>query len=123
MTTATISNSITKNTRPLSRLVPMIRKELRAGFQAGERHWRAAGKLFNEARTHFPLSGPAKNGKTFHQWVGENFQHPWTGEKLAQRTVQTWMQAAGGSRRDRRELSLAAHTDSRSVGPVFMRYE
>ena len=35
MTTATISNSITKNARPLSRLVPMIRKELRAGFEAG----------------------------------------------------------------------------------------
>ena len=113
MTTATISNSITKNARPLSRLVPMIRKELRAGFQAGERHWRAVGKLWNEARQHWTQSKPRINGQTFHEWVEAEFVHPWTGEKLNRETVRKWMVASKRSTRGRGDLSLSAHTDKR----------
>lgn len=114
-----MGTQLTKQPRSLAKLTPLIRRELKAGFQAGERHWKKVGRLLNEARTLFPATGPAKNGLTFHQWVEENFEHPWTGEKLSLRNVQRWMQATrrveNSSRRDRRELSLtAASGDKRS---------
>jgi hypothetical protein len=105
----------TKKSRSLAKLASIIRKHLRAGFQAGERHWRIAGKLFNEARRHFPTSGPNGNGQTFYQWVDTNFEHPWTRERLSRRTVRRWMLAArNNSGRGRPERSLYAIADKRS---------
>jgi len=102
--------------RPLSKLAPIIRKELKAGFHAGERHWKKVGRLLNEARQHFPASGPNAKGLTFHEWVEANFQHPWTGEKLKAVTVRSWMRASKNSSvRSLTQPSLtAAQGDKRS---------
>ena len=107
-------NAVATRPRPLSKLTPIIRKELKAGFQAGERHWKKVGRLLNEARGHFPKSGPGNNGLSFHQWVEKTFEHPWTGEKLAERTVRTWMLGSRNSSGRAQPESLKAVTDSRS---------
>lgn len=104
--------------RPLKTLVPLIKSEIKLGFQAGQRHWLAVGRLLNEAREHFPKSGPNDKGLTFHEWASEHFAHPMTGEPLAERTVLRWMQGArdvgDSSRRARREPSIKSVLDSRS---------
>lgn len=108
-------NSLITTPRPLSKLTPMIRKELKAGFQAGERHWKKVGRLLNEARNHFPKAGPNKKGLTFHRWVEKNFQHPWTGESISRHQAKRWMSASkNSSARDRTKLSLNSQTDNRS---------
>lgn len=101
--------------RPLSKLAPMIRNELKSGFQAGERHWKKAGRLLNEAREHFTNKGFPKTGKgpTWYEWVDANFQHPWTGEKLGRDTVKRWMLATKNTVRARTG-SLRSVTDKRS---------
>ena len=91
-----VMGALATQARPLSKLAPMIRKELKSGFQAGERHWKKAGRLLNEARKHFTKQGLSKKpgGPTFYEWVDANFQHPWTGEKLSKGTVLDWMRAS-----------------------------
>ena len=101
--------TVIKAPRSLSFLAKKIRTELKAGFQAGERHWRIVGRLLNEARGHFPKSGPAKNGLTFHQWVETNFTHPWTNDPIRKHTALTWMKAVKNSSSPAGdELSLTA---------------
>ncbi|MEW6746118.1 MAG: hypothetical protein AB1486_25535 [Planctomycetota bacterium] len=80
--------------RPLKALVPLIKREIKYGFEAGKRHWLALGRLLNEARRHFPESGPNANGQTFHEWVAENFTHPVTGEPINERTTRRWIEGA-----------------------------
>lgn len=96
--------------RSLKTLVPLIKSEIKMGFQAGQRHWLAVGRLLNEARGHFPASGPNTKGLTFHDWVAEHFVHPMTGQPFAERTVQQWMQATRqlGSRAPAREQSMTS---------------
>lgn len=88
------TNGVAVKARPLGTLTPLIKAEIRHGFEAGQRHWLAVGRLLNEARGHFPTSGPNDKGLTFHQWVRETFTNPMSGEPLAERTVQRWMQGA-----------------------------
>lgn len=102
--------------RPLKTLVPLIKSEISLAYKAGERHWKAAGRLFNEARNHFPASGPNSGGQTFHEWVADSFVHPMTNEPLAKRTVQQWMEGARRLSESSRSSSanLKSLTDARS---------
>lgn len=118
----TSSNGVARQSRPLKELVPLIKSEIKLGFQAGQRHWLAVGRLLVEARDHFPKSGPNDKGLTFHEWVAENFAHPMTGEPLAEVTVRKWMQGArivgDSSDRARAEPSVKSVTDNRSPNHV-----
>ena len=70
--------TLATQSRPLAKLAPLIRRELKSGFQAGERHWKIAGRLLNEARQHFTRKGLPNSGKgpTWHEWVDANFDAP-----------------------------------------------
>jgi len=110
-----MNKTVIKTPRSLAKLTPMIRKELKAGFDAGQRHWQIVGRLLNEAREHFPKSGPNPKGLTFHQWVADNFQHPLLNKPLSKDAANTWMRAVKGSVRGTTEpISLMEATnDSR----------
>lgn len=121
------TTAVASKARPLSKLAPMIRRELKAGFQAGERHWKKAGRLLNEARQHFTRDGKPNSGKGpgWIEWVAKEFTHPWTGEPLKAATARTWMLAskriANGDERalppaSSRNPTLNAVRDSRSPG-------
>lgn len=109
-----MANSIATKPRSLAKLAPMIRKELKAGFQAGERHWQTAGRLLNEAKKHWSQAVPRVNGITFHEWVAKNFEHPMNpGTPLPKGTATRWMAGArNGS--TRRASTLKGLTDKRS---------
>lgn len=97
--------------RPLKVLVPIIKSEIKLGFQAGQRHWLTVGRLLNEARKHWEHDNSTVNGLTFHDWVHESFAHPMSGEPLARTTVKDWMRGA-------REVGPAAAATRASVTAV-----
>jgi hypothetical protein len=109
-----MTTTLAKKPRSLAKLAPMIRRELKAGFQAGERHWRNAGRLLNEARQHWTQAEPRVNGLTFHEWVQREFVHPMTGEPLTERTARRWMLGAKRSGHSGRTPVLEHYTDRRS---------
>jgi len=108
--------TVIKAPRSLSFLAKKIRTELKAGFQAGERHWRIVGRLLNEARQRFTKKGLPKSGKgpTWGEWVSDEFTHPWTNDPLNIDTARKWMRAVNNNGRARPALSVRAATDVRS---------
>ena len=111
-----MNKTVIKTPRSLAKLTPMIRKELKAGFQAGERHWKTVGRLLNEARENFTKKGLPKSGKgpTWGEWVSQEFIHPWTNDPLNIDTARKWMRAVNNNGRSRPSLSIRAATDTRS---------